>query len=193
MEKINRSENTYKSIKSTKDVPNDGFVVGKMTSPFFVSKRRLFKPSNRGPFRSSNEYITAKIQRQRDWIRTGVEIANSEDPDEIDSDCDEDLIDQAPDMLNACNDVLEFVPSIFPPTETEKSYTLLRHDINPDNIILDPATHQIVGIIDWEMTCILPRWEAFQYPKLLIDIEPLKEEEPPIQSTITMKMTTISF
>lgn len=41
-------------------------------------------------------------------------------------------------------------------------------------------THQIVGIIDWEMTCILPRWDAFQYPKLFINIEPLKEEKSPI-------------
>ncbi|KAL2014825.1 hypothetical protein VTN00DRAFT_2350 [Thermoascus crustaceus] len=28
------------------------------------------------------------------------------------------------------------------------------------------------------MTCILPCWDAFQYPKLFIDIEPLKEAEP---------------
>lgn len=42
----------------------------------------------------------------------------------------------------------------------------------------DPATYQILGIIDWETICILPCWDIFLYPNCFQDIKCRKEEEP---------------
>lgn len=111
----------------------------------------------------------------------GVEIAQSEDASNIDSDCDEDLIEDALEMLEVCETALRLVPRFFPTTaEQNADHALSHHDLNQNNVILDPTTYGIVAIIDWEMICVLPRWDSFYYPKMFLDIEPVTEEEPPI-------------
>lgn len=148
---------------------------------FFFSKNRLYVPGNRGPFRNTYEYMADKIKFQLNWIDTGLNIAHSEDPNDADSECDEDFIDEAPDMRSACNDALLFLPTIFSPRGDDEPPRLLHHhDVKPGNILVDPTNYTITGIIDWEMTCVLPNWEATEYPKLFQDIPPLDEIEPPI-------------
>ena len=84
-------------------------------------------------------------------------------------------------MLDACQEALKLVSDIFPATEPQHpTHSLFHHDLNLGNVIIDPTTYEIVGIIDWEMACVLPRWDAFYYPKMLLDTDPVTEEEPPI-------------
>lgn len=161
--------------------PDDDYVIGRMVSVFFFEKNRLHSSGNRGPFRNSYEYMAERIKFQLNWIDTGLNIAHSEDPNDADSWCDKDFIEEAPDMRSTCNDALTFLPNLFPAQESnELPHILHHHDLNPGNILVDPATYAITGIIDWEMTCVLPRWEATAYPKLFHNIDPLDEIEPPI-------------
>lgn len=47
------------------------------------------------------------------------------------------------------------------------SYHLDHDDLHEKNIIVDPDTHRISGIIDWEVACVLPQWETSNYPLFL--------------------------
>ncbi|KAB8271056.1 phosphotransferase enzyme family-domain-containing protein [Aspergillus minisclerotigenes] len=176
----NNSVQDSQQIKFMSSYLGKGVEVGQMVLPFFFFKRRLYIPSDRGPFANSNQYLTAKVQMQTAWIKSGVEIAKAENASDIDSDCDEDLLDEAPEMLEVCQTAQDWVVRLFPPTDPDTCHTLYHHDLNQNNIILDPISHDIVAVIDWEMICVLPNWASFYYPKMFLDVDPLTEEEPPI-------------
>jgi len=55
-------------------------------------------------------------------------------------------------------------------------------DLNPANILVNPETFDITGIVDWEMVNVVPHWKAEDHPVFMQDIEPFAEEEPPIPS-----------
>lgn len=177
----NSSTQNSQQIKFMSDYLGKDVEVGKMVSSFFFVKRRLYIPSDRGPFSTSHQYLTAKINLQTAWIKSGVEIAESENASDIDSDCDEELVEDAPEMLDVCQRALKLVSDFFPVTVSQNpGHSLFHHYLNFNNVIIDPEAHEIVAIIDWEMACVLPRWDAYYYPKLFAGIDPITEEEPPI-------------
>ncbi|KAE8367076.1 phosphotransferase enzyme family-domain-containing protein [Aspergillus caelatus] len=176
----NSSAQDSQQIKFMSSYLGKGVEVGQMVLPFFFFKRRLYIPSNRGPFANSLQYLSAKVQMQTAWIKSGVEIAKAENASDIDSDCDEDLLEEAPEMLEVCQAAQELIVRFFPPTDPDTCHTLYHHDLNQNNIILDPISHDIVAVIDWEMICVLPQWASFYYPKMFLDVDPVTEEEPPI-------------
>lgn len=60
---------------------------------------------------------------------------------------------------------------------------LHHHDINAANILVDPETFESTGILDWEMTCVVPKWRAATEPPFLEYIEFEWEslsKEPPL-------------
>ncbi|OGM44484.1 hypothetical protein ABOM_006732 [Aspergillus bombycis] len=173
------STQDVQQIKFMSDYLGKGVEIGPMVLPFFFFKRRLYIHSDRGPFANSHQYLTAKVQMQTDWIKSGVEIAQS-DASDIDSDCDEDLLEEAPEMLEVCEAAQDLIVRLFPPTDPDTCHTLYHHDLNQNNVILDPISHDIVAVIDWEMTCVLPKWASFYYPKMFLDVDPVTEDEPPI-------------
>ena len=76
-------------IKFMSDYLGKDVEVGTTVSSLFFMKRRLYIPSDRGPFSTSHHYMTSKINLQTAWIKSGVEIAGPEGTSGIDSDCDE--------------------------------------------------------------------------------------------------------
>lgn len=75
-------KNTYQT-GSTQDFQHIKFMsnflgkdveLGKIVSPFFFVKRRLYIPSDRGPFATSHQYLTAKINLQTAWIKSGLRL-----------------------------------------------------------------------------------------------------------------------
>ncbi|RMZ37987.1 hypothetical protein CA14_005032 [Aspergillus flavus] len=158
----NSSVQDSQQIKSMSNYLGKGVEVGQMVLPFFFSKRRLYIHSDRGPFANSLQYLTAK------------------DASDIDSDCDENLLDEAPQMLEVCQTAHDLVVRLFPPTDPDTCHTIYLHDLNQNNVILDPISHDIIAVIDWEMICVLPNWASFFYPKMFLDVDPITEEEPPI-------------
>lgn len=69
------------------------------------------------------------------------------------------------------------LPVIFLPKGNESVYLLCHEDLNSANILVEPSTFKITGIINCEMICILI---AFDYPKFLRDVDPMDDKEPPI-------------
>ncbi|KAE8376630.1 phosphotransferase enzyme family-domain-containing protein [Aspergillus bertholletiae] len=139
---------------------------------------------NSQPIKFMSSYIGKGVDvgqmMQTAWITSGVEIAQSEDASDIDSDCDEDLVEEAPDMLNVCETAQGMIVRLFPSADPDTGHTLYHHDLNLNNIIVDPASLRINAVIDWEMVCVLPQWASFYYPKMFLDVDPVTEEEPPI-------------
>lgn len=62
----------------------------------------------------------------------------------------------------------------------ESVYLLCHEDFNSANILVEPSTFNMTGIIDWEMICILPEWIALDYPEVLRDVDHMDDKEPPI-------------
>lgn len=103
------------------DFLGKGVETRKMVSSLFFSKRWLYIPSNRGPFPTSHQYLIAKVNLPVTWINSEVWIAQPENANDIDSDCDEDLVEDAMEMLDVCETALKSVPHLFPTTEKQNA------------------------------------------------------------------------
>ena len=94
-------------------------------------------------------------------------MANREDfnKDDWDSDGDE----EAPKMEKLFNDYQDVVPEIFTAAEGVFPYVLRHHDLSLANILVNPDTYEITGIIDWEKIQVVPEWKGSRFPKFLTD------------------------
>ncbi|KAK4697900.1 hypothetical protein P7C71_g238, partial [Lecanoromycetidae sp. Uapishka_2] len=150
------------------------FSVDRIFDPLFFTESRLYLPGNRGPYKSSLEWTSAEIQVQLRWIENGA----TGDEEEYGSDFGE----EAPKMEAACHQFLDFLPALFAEEDEKDSFILHHHDLNAANILVDPETFEITGIVDWEMINVVPEWAASGHPKFLQYIEPFNDEEPPVPS-----------
>jgi hypothetical protein len=68
-------------------------------------------------------------------------------------------------------------PYLVPPPTTESGYTnILWHpDLHLDNIFVDPGTHQITHIIDWQSACVAPLFYQSCIPRLYRHPGPVRE------------------
>lgn len=150
------------------------FSVGQVFDSLFFKERRLELPGNRGPYTSSLEWLTAEIQGQLRWIKNGP----IEDDEDYDSDFDED----APEMEALCHEFLDYLPTVLGDNANKESFTLHHHDLNAANILVNPETFEIIGIVDWELINVVPEWKTADHPKFLQGMEPEDEIEPRIPS-----------
>lgn len=135
------------------------FAIGRIFDQDFFKASRYYLPGNRGPYRSTMEWLSAMICFQQQWIKDG--------PIEDDPDYGSDFEEEVPKMQRYCNKYLDVLPRVFANEEAELPYTLHHHDLNAANIIVTPETFDIVGIVDWEMINIVPKWRAASYPQFL--------------------------
>ena len=158
---------------STKCGEGVQFRVGRVFDPVFIRGSRLYLPGNRGPYQSSLEWLSAEIQIQLEWIKR--------DPVEDDEDYDDDFAEEAPIMERLFQEYLDILPKVYK-TGEETDYTLHHSDLNAANILVDPKTLEITGIVDWEMINVVPAWRASEQPKFLGYMKPDDDEEPPLPS-----------
>lgn len=149
------------------------FSVDQICDPLFFKESRLYLPGNRGSYKSALEWMSAEVQVQLAWIKNGA----VGDEDEYGS----NFMTEAPKMEAACREFLDFLPSLFA-IEEQDSFILHHHDLNAANILVDPVSFKITGIVDWEMINVVPEWTAAEYPKFTHYIEPWVEEESPVPS-----------
>ena len=169
------------------------FVIGRMVSPWFFRDKRVWLPANRGPFSSSSDLMAAKTQIQ-------IERINNLSPspgDEYYSDNDEELAEDKDEVLEICCTLKTLVPTYFFPWDTlneqiqacsspydyeaKGNRNLIHHDdLSERNILVDPTSFQITGILDWESVAVRPAWECYEYPYILRGYE---ISEPPKKGT----------
>ena len=147
---------------------SESFAIGKIFDTRFFQASRYYLPGNRGPYRCTVEWLSAMIRFQLQWIKDG--------PIEDDGDYGSDFEEEIPQMQRYCNKFLDVLPRVFANEEAELPYTLHHHDLNASNIIVDPETFNINGIVDWEMVNIVPMWRAAEHPEFLDFARPFSGE-----------------
>jgi hypothetical protein len=82
---------------------------------------------------------------------------------------DEDDISEFEDAISAYEALLSVLPIFFPPEAGgAETFSLFHDDLSSDNILVDPTTHRITGITNWECVSLQPSWEvAARVPQLL--------------------------
>ncbi|KAI0280955.1 hypothetical protein BGY98DRAFT_961531 [Russula aff. rugulosa BPL654] len=71
-------------------------------------------------------------------------------------------------MIAAYESLLSILPVFFPSDASDaETFSLFHDDISTNNILVDPTTFRITGIVDWECVSLQPLWEVSRVPKLL--------------------------
>lgn len=183
------------------NIPSENeFTIGPSVDGAFFAGRRRYLPSYRGPYESCRDWLAALIRIEKEFIRTAkVLLENKQEMtaeheaedwdtlvDEIGIE-EEEFIDEHDAMVATCLEYERILPLVFPRQEipdTDKLRFSLHHcDLREANIIVDPDTFAITGIIDWEQTCSLPDWYGVDYPLLINKDEPINDGEPPVPKT----------
>ncbi|KAM7208216.1 hypothetical protein V8F20_001496 [Naviculisporaceae sp. PSN 640] len=195
---------TPRRVRTT-DIREPTFSIGPVIDHPLYARRRLQLKPNRGPYESSEEWLIALAETERDFIKTAKLLidAREQAPEHYRKDDEawtntvdeeifvdsEDFLTEYQALMSCCAEVIDFIPSLYPkstiisattqPTagETDGKYILFNRDIRGANILVDPVTFEINAIIDWETTAAFPAWFSLNYP-LLIDWEaPFTETE----------------
>ena len=160
-----------KAKKDRNLVSTADFTIGHMFDEVFVSESRVYLPGNRGPFQSSLEWMQAAVAMQVEYINKGMSVSkfNAEETESVEY--DSSFQKDAPKMKEICNGILNMLPEIFKDEKKGSDFVLHHHDINAANILVDPETFEITGILDWEMICVVPKWKTATEPSFLEYIE----------------------
>lgn len=195
-----KSSNSPTGETGVKNSSKSGFKIGPSVDGAFFAGRRLYLESNRGPYESCREWLSALIHIEQEFIRTAKVLLETQQEmtpehraedwdtlvDEIGVD-EEDFIDEYDDMVATCLEYERVLPLVFPSQETPQSDKLrfpLHHcDLRAANILVDPDTFTITGVIDWEQACAVPHWYGVKYPLLINKDEPIGDGEPPVSKT----------
>ena len=172
----------FENASTEQTLEHNQHTVGPLLDPLFYLYRRLYLPGDRGPYRTSREWMTAQINLQRTWAKTGPLIktltnCGDFDPYDWDNDCDE----EAPEMARLFDDYQDVLPDIFAADEGNSPYVIYHHDLSLANILIDPDTYEITGIVDWEMIQVVPEWKSSRFPTFLtgqMDFPEIDDKEP---------------
>lgn len=138
--------------------PDEGESVGRIVSmAFFWDQRAKQQDVARGPFRSS-----------ADWLAARLALVVNEAAQTLATSADEDDLDEAEKTLALARRLVTLLPAVFPPSEElEPEVTVIHHDdLSFHNLLVDNSG-QLTGIVDWECVSALPLWYACQLPSFL--------------------------
>jgi hypothetical protein len=146
--------------------------------PFFYGDR-IYLRDDCGPFKSSSKYLSSLLRLHIASAMTEKAAASA------DNEYDEDDISELEDVIAAYEALLSVLPAFFPSDSSDTETCSLHHDdLSSDNILIDPTTHRITGIVDWECVSLQPSWKVAQVPHLLNgpefdDGSPIPDAAPP--------------
>lgn len=157
------------------DVGSTGhFVIGRMASTrFFRDKRPLLSP-DRGPFATAQQLASAEAELLARRVR---HLAPSPE-DQYYSETDEELAADDGEVLDTVDKLVETVKKVYTCSDGPEYAKVLWHDdMSSMNVLVDPQTFKLTGIVDWESGAVVPECEAKgRVPYLL---HGLPVEEPP--------------
>lgn len=133
---------------------------GSVTSIEFFFNNRLAYDIPRGPFPSSNAWLSAYLQT----VTRELE-ANLATPQE---DEDEEDLESRRFALEACGKLQAAIAIILPMRGDLEDTALTHHDLNENNILISPSGI-ITAIIDWEAIIARPLWAATVLPLCFAD------------------------
>ena len=158
----------------TSQTSDDEFVIGPIVTSFmFAGGRKLRLPRNLGPYSDDGEYMAAFMDAEVEDAKF-LQLPQAR----MYAGFDEDLAEDAPEIIEALGMFREAWKTLFPShPRTPHPFALTHHDLSLSNILVDPTTFKIMGIVDWECTGTRPFWEV-RYPVFLQGREIEEEPEP---------------
>ena len=162
------ASNAAVRVVPTKD---EKYVLGPIvTSYMFAGGRKLRVSRDLGPYSNDAEYIAALAAAELEEMK----LLQSAEALSY-SDFDEDLAEDAEDIIEVLDELQTISAALFP--SRLHNFTLYHHDFSLANIIVDPTTYEVTGIVDWECVGTRPQWED-TYPLFLRGPEVEGEVEP---------------
>ncbi len=119
----------------------------------------------RGPFRSSKDWIAARLSfNEHDCKST---LANSQNEDDR---------EDAERTLKIIRRLKTYLDKVYPDSGRNSELSILHHDdLSNHNIMVD-HNGKLTGVVDWECVSAVPLWKACDYPSFLEG--PIREEKP---------------
>ncbi len=136
--------------------PNDPFILGRIVSPEFFFDKRIYYPVARGPFSTTRELIDARLsllhQRLNDLSPAEATPWYSAN--------DRELHRHKPLVDAILTHFASLIPALFPAANGPEDVGILWHDdLSEHNLLLDPATYKLTGVVDWEAVSVMPAFE----------------------------------
>ena len=151
--------------------------------PERVSTQKLFwydrykDPAYKGPFNSSKDWIQAILQHALNESRQLYDREQAElwgDEEDENSDFEGIIGNIECLLVNLTRILTDLGISDFEENKT----TLYHPDLNVYNLLINPQTGRITGIIDWENVAAVPLWAACELPALLLPYEKVRDTKP---------------
>ncbi|PPQ66155.1 hypothetical protein CVT26_010878 [Gymnopilus dilepis] len=144
---------------------NPDFAIGPISALPFCYANRIKVPSDRGPFSDSSQMVKALLNIEMTSAldrKATLAVAIEQGDNEYDV---EDL-EELDETVDASKILLSLVDEFFNDVEDEE-FVLHHDDLSAANILVDPKTLEITGIVDWECTSLQPLWTAIYFPQFL--------------------------
>ncbi|KAL2184999.1 kinase-like protein [Thermothelomyces heterothallicus CBS 203.75] len=137
--------------------PGGQFVIGRIVAQDFFFDKRVYYPGSRGPFLTTRELVDTRVEllgrRLRHLSPVEGEAWYCENDRELAR--NKDRVYELFDQLKA------LVPHLVPPENGPEDRGVLWHDdLSEHNLLLDPATFKLTGVLDWESVSIVPAYET---------------------------------
>lgn len=150
---------------------DEKYVIGPIVTPYmFAGGRKLRVSRNLGPYSNDADYIAALAASELEDMNL---LLSADAPSH--SDFDEDLAEDAEDIIEVLGELQTISTALFP--SRPRIFALYHHDLSLANILVDPVTYEVTGIVDWECVGTRPHWED-TYPLFLLGPEITDEIEP---------------
>ncbi|KAI1951768.1 hypothetical protein LOZ12_005208 [Ophidiomyces ophidiicola] len=138
----------------------DCFGLGPVTSAGLWKSGRADMDLDRGPWLNSSEYAYAMAKNEMKWIlahaRPRMNYCRSMKQPEVPED--------AISLLSKYNEAVPYLT----PRENEGKMNVLWHpDLHLDNIFVDPTSHKITCIIDWQGATVAPLFYHSCIPRMV--------------------------
>ena len=162
---------TFNPAVRVSQTEDEKYVLGPLVTPYmFAGGRKLRVPRDLGPYSNDMDYIAAlAASEMEDMKLLLLPDARSH------TDFDEDLAEDAEEIIQVLDELQPIFATLFP--SQPRNFALQHHDLSLPNILVNPATYQITGIVDWECVGTRPHWED-PYPEFLLGPEVTEEIEP---------------
>ncbi|KAJ5478680.1 hypothetical protein N7530_004189 [Penicillium desertorum] len=148
--------------------------VGRIVSMQFLWDSHIHQDVHRGPFRSSEDWITSRLLLNENDCHSAL---NKHSAGDLDSD-DEAEMEDATRTLQIIDNLKSLVPLVFPMNNDDPEPSMIfHHDLSKHNILVDD-NGELTGLLDWECVSAVPLWKACSYP-LFLDEQPRRSEPIP--------------
>ncbi|KAJ5164576.1 uncharacterized protein N7500_006406 [Penicillium coprophilum] len=137
--------------------------VDRIVSMQFFWDSHIRQDVHRGPFRSSKDWIIARLLFNENDCHSAL---NKYSAGDLDSDA-EDEVEGATRTLQTIESLKSLLPLVFPAESHDLEPSMIFHDdISRHNILLDDSG-KLTGLLDWECVSAVPLWKACDYPSFL--------------------------